>query len=671
MKTSRIVLFGGTTEGRKLAEYLAGHEVQVYVCVTTSYGESLMNASNLHITHEPMDEEEMDRFFKEVRPDFVIDATHPYAREVTAHVKEACLECGLTYLRLVRESTDPVEKAVYVEDIVTAADYLTETTGNILVTTGSKELQAYTRIPQYRERIYARVLPTSDVVRTCEELGFAGPHLICMQGPFSEEMNRVVLKEHQIRYLVTKDSGVEGGFPQKAAAAEDTGATLVVIGRPEEEEGYTYTEMIRLLREKLGVKNDSIHVDLVGIGMGSGATLTEEGKEALSSADLLIGASRMVGAVKQEGQPTCTAYRPEEILKAIREHPDCTRVAVALSGDAGFFSGAKEIQARLDEEPDLTVCRISGISSVSYFCAKLGISWEDAALVSIHGQSANVISEIRTHRKTFVLAGDAEGIRSLFRQMTEYGYGTLPVAIGENLSYENEVIRKGQASDFCTYDGSGLAVLYIEHAGSEKESGGFGINDEAFLRGKVPMTKAEIRSIVLSKLELKKDAVVYDIGAGTGSVAVEAARQATEGQVYAIEREEAALTLIAENQKRFKVDNLSIVSGEAPEALQGLPVPDSVFIGGSGGRLKEILERILTELPEEKPVRCVLDAITLETLSGIVSQMDELRRAGVMTLDEVLQVSVAKSRPAGSVHIMTGQNPVYIASFTLQKGKKL
>ncbi len=668
MKISRIVLFGGTTEGRKLAEYLAGQKVQVHVCVTTAYGESLMKSEALHITHEPMNEEEMTCLFTEVQPDFVIDATHPYAREVTANVKEACKKSGQTYLRLMRESTDREKEAVYVKDIAAAVDYLMETTGNILVTTGSKELKAYTRLPEYQDRIYARVLPSAKVVRTCEELGFAGPHLICMQGPFSREMNRIVLKEHQICYLVTKDSGVEGGFPEKAAAAEENNTILIVIGRPEEEEGYTYAEMVRFLNEQLGLRNFT-QVDLIGIGMGTQKTLTQEGKTALEEADLLIGARRMVEAVQREGQLTYTAYQPEEILRVIREHPDCAHVAVALSGDVGFYSGAREISKRLKDEADMEVRRIPGICAISYFCAKLGISWEDGALLSIHGQKADVISAVRTHQKTFVLSSDSEGIRALFRQMTACGYGDLPVTIGENLSYEDEVIQTGTAQEFCAYDGSALAVIYIEHPHPEKESMGYGISDEEFLRGEVPMTKEEIRSIVLTKLRLKEDAVVYDIGAGTGSVAVEAALRVSGGHVYAIERKEEAQTLLEENQKRFQAENLSIVPGEAPEAIVGLPVPDCVFIGGSGGRLREILDTILSGLPEGKSVRMVIDVVTLETLSGMVTLLQELASTGNMTSDEVLQVSVAKSRPAQSVHIMTGQNPVYIVSFTYQKGK--
>ena len=217
MKQHRILIFAGTTEGRKLTEYLAKKQVLVHVCVATRYGESLIQDcedENISITHERMDAEEMKAFMRDFHPDFVVDATHPYASEVTENVQAACLELSISYYRLIREKSE-ARDCVFVENIEEAIEFLKNTKGNILAATGSKEIFAYTKIENYQARVFARVLSVADVVKKCEELGFAGRNLICMQGPFSVEMNVAMMRQFEISYLVTKESGKTGGFPEK------------------------------------------------------------------------------------------------------------------------------------------------------------------------------------------------------------------------------------------------------------------------------------------------------------------------------------------------------------------------------------------------------------------------------------------------------------------------
>ena len=184
-----------------------------------------------------------------------------------------------------------------------------------------------------------------------------------------------------------------------------------------------------------------------------------------------------------------------------------------------------------------------------------------------------------------------------------------------------------------------------------------GLEDEAFLRDKVPMTKSEVRSISLSKLQLTEDAVVYDVGAGTGSVSIEIALQAAEGEVYAIEKKEEAAALLEKNKRKFAADHLHIIRGLAPEALADLPAPTHVFIGGSSGNLKEILEAVLAKNPH---VRIVINAIALET---VAEALDCLKTLPVKETD-VAAVSVAKAKELGRYHMMMGQNPVYVISCT-------
>ena len=659
MKNNKILIYAGTTEGRKLASYLVRRGMQVHVCVATAYGASLLpEEGNITVSHERMDCERMKEFIAAYRPDYVVDATHPYAKEVTKNVKEACEKQSVSYLRLARKE-EQLQGEICVEDVDAAVRYLENTSGNILVTTGSKELEAYTKIPDYKERVYARVLSLKQVVEKCEELGFAGRHLICMQGPFSTELNLAMLREYDIDYLVTKESGVAGGFQQKWEAAREAGVQLVVIGRPEKETGYSYGEICKFLKKEFNL-NDKWNISLVGIGTGAAKVFTEEAKEAIQHADLLIGAGRMLRAAAQEGQPVYEEYLPEKIIGYMKEHPEYEQVTVALSGDPGFYSGAKKLMELITKEPQMEGVIIPGISSVSYFAAKLGVSWEDASLISVHGRKENLISAIREHQKVFALVSGTQEICDILKKMDDYGYGDLRVCIGTELSYPTERIREGTARSLQEDPGENLAVLYIENPVGGTNPVTPGISDKVFIRREVPMTKEEVRTISLSKLRICSDSVIYDVGAGTGSVSVEAALLAKHGQVYAIERKSEAIELIRENQKKMHAENLTVIEGTAPEDLKELPAPDGVFIGGSGGHLKEILELVEKKNPK---ARVVINAISLETLQ---EAMEWVKNGNVID-EEVLQISVNKSRKIGSYHMMMGQNPIYIISFQLNE----
>lgn len=663
MKKHKILIFGGTTEGRRLAEYLGRNQVRTHVCAATAYGESLVSDyPALTVSGKRMGKEDMEKFLKEFSPDWVIDATHPYAKEVTKTVKEVCEENRYSYLRLVRESKEGAG-GILVEDIRRAVEVLENTTGNILVTTGSKELEAFTHLTHYEERVYARVLSVPEVVESCRNLGIQGRHLICMQGPFSKEMNLAMLKEYDIRYLVTKESGATGGFQEKMEAAKEAGVEVVVIGRPEKEEGLTYVRMIGFLREKIGFSPKQT-VDLVGIGPGHTDCMTVEGQKICREADVLIGASRMVRSVKKEGQPVLEEYKPHSILEYLREHRELEKVAIVLSGDTGFHSGARKLGVLLKEE-GMETRWIPGISSVACFSARLGICWDDIPLESMHGKSLNVLSRLRQRGKVLFLADTKEGIRRLGEKLKQYGLKDVDVWVGERLSYEDEKVFRTTGEGLCSYEGSGLAILLIQLTEEQKKewmppyvensSLSVCLQDEAFLRDKVPMTKAEVRRLAITKLRLKENDVVYDVGAGTGSVAIEMALSLLDGKVYAVEQNPEAVSLMEKNQVRFRVSNMEIVEGMAPAALEDLPAPDAVFIGGSKGQMKEILEAVRAK---NREVRVVITAIALETVGEVM----ELCKEGLLSEIEVVQLAVSRAKKAGPYHMMQGQNPVYIIS---------
>ena len=670
----RVIVFAGTTEGRKLSAFLEERQIPAMICVATEYGESVLEEyAQLEVHRGRMDQEDMRKLFEEKRPEVVIDATHPYAVEVTKNIRTACEKGGRTYIRVVRKSEEYKKygKNIYVDSAAEAARYLSGTAGNIFLTTGSKELGAFTEIPDYEERVYARVLPAPEIISVCAKLGIRGKHVICMQGPFSEALNEAMFAQCHAAYVVTKESGTAGGFREKEQAAEQLGIPLVIIGRPKKEEGLSLEQCKEMLEKQFQEETDRRtkemrdqsekgrrrRVSLVGIGMGSAETMTGEASRICREADLLIGAKRMTEAVRQEGQQIFCAYRAEEILEYIKEHPQYENVAVVLSGDVGFFSGAKDFLGHVKEqEENLEVRVIPGISSLVYFCAKLHVPWEKVKAISAHGREEGLVSGVREHPMVFALAGGKNQIAELCKRLTAYGFGDCEIAVGERLSYPEERIFQGNVREFCELETDSLAVFLIWNRRAERREVVCGIPDEQFCRGKVPMTKEEVRSISISKLRLWKDAVIYDVGAGTGSVAVEMALQAPDGVVYAVEKNEEAVALLGKNRVAFAVDHLKIVHGKAPEALENLPAPTHVFLGGSSGNLKEILDIVRKK---NKAVRVVINAITLETVTEALTYLKEQEISGA----EVVSVQTARAREVGRYHMMTGQNPVYVISF--------
>ena len=656
----KVIVFAGTTEGYEISRFLSENQLPVLACVATEYGsKSLQENSCLHVQAGRLDEQQMrDLFFRE-KPELVLDATHPYAAEVTQNIRKACEETGVSYTRILRTGSEQ-QNAVYVRDAKEAAEYLEGTEGNVLLTTGSKELAVFTSVSDYNKRLFARVLSLPSVIESCQALGFEGRNLIAMQGPFSKELNQAMLEQYQCRYLVTKDSGKAGGFLEKIQAAEALGVTAVIIGRPLAEEGLSLKECRHMLIERYGLKKEQ-NVTLLGIGMGSIGTLTLEGREAVRNADLIVGARRMVDAVRLPGQDFLYEYRSREIAEYLAEHPEYTRVVIALSGDVGFYSGAKKLVELLGPETKM----ICGISSVVYFMSKIGLSWDDAKIVSAHGKTCNLISLIRENRKVFAILGTNDGVRNLAEKLTFYGMGDVILHVGENLSYDNEKILSKQAKELVSYEGDPLSVICAYNPGAEPELATHGLSDEEFIRGKAPMTKAEVRTVSLAKLKLSKDAVCYDIGAGTGSVSVEMALRASEGEVYAIEKKEDALALLAQNKKKFALDHMYIIPGTAPEALEELPVPTHAFIGGSSGNMKEIVELLIKKNPQ---VRIVINCITLETVGEALGCIRELaKQEGCECEDEIVQLCVSRSKNIGRYHMMMGENPIYIITVQMLK----
>ena len=647
-----ICLFAGTTEGRRLGEALRGTSLRIYACVATEYGETTApHGENIAVHAGRLDEAEMAALFKRENFSLIIDATHPFATVVTDNIAAAAGEAGIEYVRLLREGSGAADGAVYVNSIAQAAEYLKSTRGNILATTGSKELMPYTAIPDYKERLYARVLPMEASLAACAAAGIAPAHIIAMQGPFSTELNRALLQTTNAKYLVTKDSGASGGFPEKIAAARAEGVIPVVIGRPPEQ-GMDFGALMEHLRARYGIMVRP-RISIVGIGMGDPSLLTGEARTALDEADCIIGAKRMVEAVAG-GRPSFIAIDNEKIIDFIRTHPEYGHIAVVMSGDTGFYSGTKRLLPLLAEYAPRVY---AGISSLQYLCARLGISWEDAHILSLHGREGSAVSAVRTHEKVFALVGGAGGAKRVCESLCAAGLGHVRVAVGERLSYPGERITQGTAQALRCGSFDPLSVLLIHNDAAALPHYAAGLPDEAFLRSAgegptVPMTKAEVRAVSIAKLQLRPDSVAYDIGSGTGSVSVEMAGICTHGHVYAIECRPESAALTERNKQHFGLENITVVEGAAPEACEPLPPPTHAFVGGTSGNLRQVLEMLIRKNPA---VRIVINLIALESMAEAVNCISALGLEA-----EVVQLTVAKAKKLGRYHLMNGQNPIMV-----------
>ena len=647
---NEICIFAGTTEGRALTQLLTENGIPVYACVATEYGEALLEPNaNLTISSGRLTQEQMEGLFREKQFECVVDATHPYASVVTENLAASCAASGTEYLRLLREESELPQGCVYAENAKEAAQLLEKLPGNILLTTGSKELAVFSSLPDFAERVYARVLPLSDSLRACEEAGLPKSHVFAIQGPFSLEMNLAMLRFCNASVLVTKEAGSKGGFPEKAEAAREAGVRLVVIGRPTQKKGMAFGEIAALFASRYGFRLRP-RVSLVGIGSGDPGRCTLDAHRVIQEADCLIGAERMLEAVGKTAQLRIAAIRPEEIRAAILHHPECRSFAVLLSGDVGFFSGAKKLLPMLS---DFDTESYPGLSSLSVLCSRLGVGYEDAVTVSLHGRDCAIASIVARQPKVFVLLGGENGAGRLCRHLCEFGLGDVNVAVGQQLGYPEEQIIRGTARELADREFHSLSAALITH---EAAPAGF-LKDEDFRRSRrsdgrpVPMTKRDIRIGALARLELQRDSICWDIGAGTGSVSIEMARQCPYGRVYAVEKQPEALELLEENRKAHHADNITLIPGTAPDNCRELPVPSHVFIGGSSGNLRGIIGLALEKNPG---VRLVVSAIALET----VSELEACRK--LFRYSEVTCLTAAQGQKVGDYTLLQGQNPVYL-----------
>ena len=404
---------------------------------------------------------------------------------------------------------------------------------------------------------------------------------------------------------------------------------------------------------------------IVGIGPGSAGYFMPAAKKKMEEAHTVIAAKRLLPMLLEHCQTETTHFVvmgkiKETFLMIDRLLKEDKKVVLTVSGDPLMYSLYKTI-CNDPISADWKMEILPGIGSLQMLGAAFGQTMEDARLLSVHGRSmsaGSIAMHVTENPKVFFLCSKEQGPAFLARIMLEYGLDDVTIYAGAELSYEDEMLVSGSPQEMVEKEFPSLCVAMIRNPAPRAITRPCFLSDADFVRDKTPMTKEEIRVLILHKMKLHPDDIVWDVGAGTGSISIECARQTPFGQVHAVERNDLAISLIQKNKEKFATDHLTIWQGDAAEEVKKLPMPTKVFIGGSGGKLKEIMAVIAAFA---RPIQVTVSAVTIETIaetSEILGQYDPDY--------DVIQATVGRGRKIGSYHIMDTNNPVMI--FTAQIG---
>lgn len=408
--------------------------------------------------------------------------------------------------------------------------------------------------------------------------------------------------------------------------------------------------------------------------------MTPAALQAVEEADVLVGGPRALALFARFNKPGRIIDRHlNELIEYIAVERLSGRVAVLVSGDPGYYSLLPRLTGALGAEA-LRV--IPGLSSLQMAFARLKLPWQEATWKSMHGRPMEDVLAALDHAGWVAFLTDPDhSPEAIAAYLDARGEGERRAFVTRNLGYEDETVEEGTVHTIALVNTGAYrpAVLIVRGGvdartdrregmqpnplpailpgdgsmGSSPSIAAIGLPDDVFIRGQVPMTKSDIRALTLVRAQIGPGDIVWDVGAGTGSISVEAALQARGGQVFAVERGLVGCDLIEANGRKQGVDNLVVVAGEAPEALGDLPAPNAVIIGGSGGKLPEILETIWRRL--QTGGRLVLNAVTVETVAMATHW---LKQKGIPF--EASQIQVNRLDPVGSVHLWKSQNPVVI-----------
>ncbi len=403
---------------------------------------------------------------------------------------------------------------------------------------------------------------------------------------------------------------------------------------------------------------NTVHV--VGLGM-SPADLTPGALEIIREAQVLVGGRRLLSYFPDHPAKKIPLGKdPEGVLQQLPELAATMRVVVLASGDPNFYGVAPLVVKVLGPEhvvvhPNVTAVQAAG--------ARLKISWQDAVVVSLHGRGlAPLAAAVGRAAKLIIYTDPEHTPGAIGRFLLEQGRTEARLWVLEDLGQATERVSRLTPEEAAGMEFSplNLVVVLDESPGPQESQPGagalhLGLPEEALAHEAGLITKSEVRAVVLAKLELHPGLVLWDVGAGCGSVSLEASLLLPGGQIFAVERDPARAAQIRANREKFGVGNLEVVSGDAPEILPGLPRPQRVFVGGGGARVGDILKTAMSCL--EPGGKVVLTAARLETLE---SARRTLAAAGWPV--EVVHLQVSRSRPLREGSYLQALNPVWIIS---------
>ncbi|MCS7463722.1 precorrin-6y C5,15-methyltransferase (decarboxylating) subunit CbiE [Paenibacillus doosanensis] len=393
---------------------------------------------------------------------------------------------------------------------------------------------------------------------------------------------------------------------------------------------------------------------VIGIGDNGQEGLLPQYAKWVCESDVLVGGERQLQFFPDYmGRTIVIKGGLSELAAKLKAEAEQGRSVVVLaSGDPLFYGIGGYLSSKLDVEV------YPSPSSVQVAFARMGQSWQDAYITSVHGRSIiGLAQRIDGKPKVALLTDETNHPGAIARYLLSFGMTEYRAFVAENLDGEGERTGWYDLTELAEQQFSPLNVLILSAAGGKGPGtrDAIGIEDDRFIQRKPDkglITKKEIRVLSLAQLQLQEDSVVWDIGTCTGSVAIEAAKIARYGQVYAIEKNEADLQNCIDNMHRFRTD-ITAVQGRAPQGLEAFPDPDAVFIGGSGGEMKELLHACCTRL---KPGgRIVLNAATIENLYEANKAFAEEGFATSITLAQI-----ARSKPILDLTRFEGLNPIYI-----------
>lgn len=406
---------------------------------------------------------------------------------------------------------------------------------------------------------------------------------------------------------------------------------------------------------------------IIGLGIEGKSSLSQRALKLIEGAAMLAGGRRHLACFPEfQGEKVIIGSNLDEVAKILNPKSKIRNpksAVVLASGDPNFFGIADFLIKRLGKD---AVEIIPNVSTMQYAFAKIKENWNDARFFSLHGRSKtqnkslveNIIGEVVCCDKAGIFTDPDNTPAKIAKAMIDKGVNNYRAYVCEDLGTDKEKVTQGALAIIAKKTFSPLNVMVLIKNSpplDKRGEGGFilGISDTEFFHSKGMITKEEIRVISLAKLKLKADSILWDIGAGSGSLSIEAAMLAKGGKVFAVEKERERINNIEKNKKKFKAANLEIIRKKAPDSLSNLPAPDAIFIGGGGKDVSKILEICSKRI--KRYGRIVVNAITIETLSA-AAQFFEASGWNM----ETISVNIAKTKDIADSHLFNAHNPVFI-----------